>query len=228
MAPSPSPPPSLELVLMLLADARLPVAGHTQSGGLEPALRGGLTASDVPAYLRARLGSVTLVEAGTAVVGLHALRQGHPLEPVDLAWAARTPSAALRRNSRLLGQGLLRLCARLWPDATAVRAVGTVPAPSRGLVWAAVGSATGLPPASLARLVGYDDVQTVSAAALKLLPLDPADTAGWVLDALPDVEELSRQVSLLTSPEDIPATGSPQIEEGAECHARTTRRLFSA
>ena len=36
--------------LLLLADARLPVAGHTQSAGLEPALRAGL-ADDVPAYL---------------------------------------------------------------------------------------------------------------------------------------------------------------------------------
>ena len=38
----------------------------------------------------------------------------------------------------------------------------------------------GLGPASLARLVGYDDVQTVCAAALKLLPLDPVVATGWV------------------------------------------------
>jgi urease accessory protein len=37
-------PPTVhpELLLMLLADARLPTSGHTQSGGLEPALLGGL------------------------------------------------------------------------------------------------------------------------------------------------------------------------------------------
>ena len=72
-----------ELILMLLADARLPVAGHTQSAGLEPALRLGLEASEVPPYLAARLASVTRVEAATAVVALHHFRAGLPLEPVD-------------------------------------------------------------------------------------------------------------------------------------------------
>ena len=56
------PTPSSQLTLMLLADARLPVAGHTQSGGLEPALQHGLT--DVPSYLRSLLATVTRVEAG--------------------------------------------------------------------------------------------------------------------------------------------------------------------
>ena len=36
--------------LMLLADARLPVAGHTQSGGLEPALAARAGPGDIPAY----------------------------------------------------------------------------------------------------------------------------------------------------------------------------------
>ncbi len=53
---------------MLLADARLPTGAHTQSAGLEPALRGGLEPSDVPSYIRARLRTVTAVEAGAAVV----------------------------------------------------------------------------------------------------------------------------------------------------------------
>ena len=39
----------------------------------------------------------------------------------------------------------------------------------------AIAAATGLPAVELARVVAYDDVQTVLAAALKLLPLDPAD-----------------------------------------------------
>lgn len=56
------------LLLALLGDARLPSGGHTQSAGLEPALRAGTTSAQVPAYLRARLRTVTRVEAGTAVV----------------------------------------------------------------------------------------------------------------------------------------------------------------
>ncbi len=45
----------MSALALLLADARLPVAGHTQSGSLEPALAAGLPV-DIPAYsaLRSR------------------------------------------------------------------------------------------------------------------------------------------------------------------------------
>ena len=59
---------SSEVMLMLLADARLPTGAHTQSAGLEPALRGGMPPAQVPQYIRARLRTVTTVEAGAAVL----------------------------------------------------------------------------------------------------------------------------------------------------------------
>jgi urease accessory protein len=77
-------------------------------------------------------------------------------------------------------------------------------------------------------VVAYDDVQTVLAAALKLLPLDPADTAAWCVGLLPDIDRFADDLAFLTEPGEIPATGSPQIEGWAQAHARTTRRLFSA
>src|SRR3982751_2553904 len=95
---------SPELLLMLLADARLPVAWDTQSGGVEPAVAAGLDADRVPDYLATRLATVTMVEAGTAVVALHHLRSGQNLAEVETAWAARTPSAAMRRTSRAQGR----------------------------------------------------------------------------------------------------------------------------
>lgn len=217
-----------ELILMLLADARLPVAGHTQSAGLEPALRLGLEPSEVPLYLAARLASVTRVEAATAVVALHHFRAGLPLEPVDDAWAARTPSAAMRATSRSMGRAMLRLASTLWPDKPSIAAVGDLTRPSRGVVLGAVSAAVGLSPAAVARLIGYDDVLTVTSAALKLAPLDPAVTSRWALEALPLIERMAESVRSCTSPEAIPAAGSPQIEAWAEAHARTTRRLFSA
>ncbi len=76
--------------------------------------------------------------------------------------------------------------------------------------------------------MAYDDVQTVLAAALKLLPLDPADSTAWCVELLPDVDRLADALATLTATTDIPATGSPQIEGWAQAHARTTRRLFSA
>jgi urease accessory protein len=209
----------MDLLLMLLADARLPVAGHTQSGGLEPALRDGLT--DVPSYLRLRLRTVTRVEAATAVVALHSLRQGLPLEPVEQAWAARTPSPAMRATSRLLAKGLLRLGGPLW-------GLPPLPGACRGVALGAIAAAVGMAPVSLARLVAYDDVQTVSSAALKLTPLDPFVTTGWVTSLFPDIEALAAEVAPLTDPGDIPASGAPQIEQWAEMHAVATRRLFSA
>jgi urease accessory protein len=214
---------SPELLLMLLSDARLPVAGHTQSGGLEPAVAGGLRADLVPDYLATRLATVTRVEAATAVVALRHLGSGVDLVEVETAWAARTPSAAMRSTSRAQGRALLRLVRRLWPHLPPVGST-----PSRAVVLASAAYACGLSPRSLAQLVGYDDVQTVASAALKLLPLDPATTTQWVYDALPLVDRLAEGVCHLVEPGQIPATGAPQIEAWAEAHAVADRRLFSA
>lgn len=211
---------SPELLALLLADARLPVAGHTQSGGLEPAIAAGL--ADVPAYLALRLRTVTRTEAATAVVTAARLASGGDVCAVLDAWAARTPSAAMRATSRSMGKAMLRLGHRLWslPELP--------PAPPRPLVLGAIAAATGLGPDALARVVGYDDVQTVVSAALKLRPLDPADAAAWVVDAFGDVESLVVACAPLRDPGQIPARNAPAIEQYAETHAVTTRRLFSA
>lgn len=217
---------SPDLLLMLLADARLPTAGHTQSAQLEPAVEEGLDAAHVPAFVSLRLATVTRVEAATAIVALHRMRHGLPLEEVELAWAARTPSSAMRATSRAMGRALLRLVSRLWPEHAVIASLSR--GASRAVVLAAAGDAAGLDATALARLIGYDDVQTVVSAALKLLPLDPADVAGWVLAALPEVDRLAARVAHLTTPDGIPAAGAPRIEAWAQAHAATTRRLFSA
>jgi urease accessory protein len=218
--------PSSEVLLMLLADARLPTAGHTQSAGLEPAVVDSLRTHEVPDYVDLRLRTVTRVEAGTAVVALHYLRQGHQIADVEVAWAARTPSAAMRTTSYAMGRAQLRIVRRLWPKHPSVAALKH--RPPRAVVLAAAADACGLSPRALARLVGYDDVQTVASAALKLLPLDPAEVAGWVLDALPAVDDLASEVAHLVEPGAIPAAGAPQIEAWAEAHATADRRLFNA
>jgi urease accessory protein len=220
-----------ELLLMLLADARLPVAGHTQSNTLEAAVRAGLVAADVPGYVRSRLLTVTTVDAATAVVARHlCVTDGAAaeLETVERAWAARTASSALRNASRVQGRALLRLVDRLWTGSEPLKAVRALPAPTRMVVLGAVAAEVGLPPVSLARLVGYDDVQTVCAASLKLLPLDPSTVAAWSLAALPYIEKLAVDVAGCSSPVDIPARTHPQIEAWAQVHAHNQRRLFRA
>ena len=225
------PPPasgSAELSLVLLADARLPTGSHTQSAGLEPALQAGTPASDVPAYIAGRLRTVTRVEAGTAVVARHAVLSGTALEPVAAAWAARTPSPVLRAASEQLGRGYQRLLARLWPTAAETEAVLRLGRPARAIVLGALAARSGLGAAQVARLVGYDDVQTIAAATLKLAPLDPVETTRWVIDAQPMIEEMVQQLQDLTEPHEIPASSAPLSELWADDHARVRERMFSA
>jgi len=216
----------VDSLALLLADARLPAAGHTQSAGLEPGLAHGLDPADLPAYCRTRLATVARTEAAAAVVARHHALAGLSLDVVENAWAARTPSEAMRATARLLGRGLLRLARRAWPSAVAGWPADAQP--PRALVLGAIAAETELPAVELARVVAYDDVQTVLSAALKLLPLDPADATAWCIGLLPDVDRLAEEVCGLTEPSDIPATGSPLIEGWAQAHARTSRRLFSA
>ena len=215
-----------DLLTLLLADARLPVAGHTQSGTLEGAVMAGLGAADVPSYVRTRLRGVTRVEAGTALAARRAVLDGTSLAEVETAWAARTVAPAVRSASRVQARTLLRLATQLWPDAAAP--LQAVPGACRAVALGAVAAGLGIGAEALARLVAYDDVQTVCAAALKLLPLDPAVVTGGAADALPLVEEVVAATAGVADPADIPAVGVPQIEVWAQAHARTTRRLFRA
>ncbi|WP_066584241.1 urease accessory protein UreF [Cellulomonas timonensis] len=220
------------LLLTLLADARLPSGGHTQSGGLEPALRAGMRADAVADYARARLRTVTAVEAGTAVGARAVAAAGEDPGAEEAAWAARTPSAALRANARRLGRGQLRAARTLWPAAP-----GDGPDPlahpdartwSRPVVLGALAHRAGLDPWDLGRLVGYDDVQAVVAALLKLEPADPLETTGTVVALLPEIAALAARVAHLRHPEEIPTGAAPLMERWAEAHAVTTERLFSA
>ena len=219
--------PSAELVALMLADARLPTGGHTQSSGLEPAVLAGLTSpTDVAAYARDRLRTVVRVEAGTAVVAHYlALAGGDPLE-VEPHWAARTPSPALRAASRRLGRGYARLASRLWPDV--LRYVPPDSETARPVLLGVVGAVAGLSAGTVARLAAYDDAQTVVSASLKLLPVDPADAARWLLELHPDIEALVAEVAHLTEPCDVPADGAPLVDLNAQQHSTRKARLFHA
>ena len=217
-----------ETLLMLLADARLPTGAHTQSGGLEPAMRGGLGVGEIVDYLRVRLTTVTLTEAATSVV---VLRDVDQIGAADHAWRARTPSPALRDNADLLGRGYLRVVGRLWPDHPAARALGEHAARGpvcRSVVIGVAAACAGLAPEQVARLVGYDDVQTVTSAALKLEPMDPLTAVEWVVSLQPDIDAMAETAARTEDPIDIPAGSAPWIEAWAEIHAVTGQRLFRA
>lgn len=220
-----------QVLLMLLADARLPTGAHTQSAGLEPAMRHGVSLADVPAYIRTRLRTVVAVEAGAAVVARHlaatpAADLTAGLTEVDDAWRARTISPALRENAEVLGRGYARLVTGLWPDTAASAALRAVRRPTRAVSIGVAGALAGLDGPQVARLIGYDDTQTVAAAALKLDPLDPVVATGWVVCAAADIDRLAAAVGALTDAADIPAGTAPLIEQWAQQHAVATQRLF--
>ncbi|HEX5543319.1 MAG TPA: urease accessory UreF family protein [Micromonospora sp.] len=219
-----------ELGALLLADARLPTGGHAHSAGLEPALRAGMTADQLPAYIEARLRSVALVEAAAAVLALRAARTT-PVVLTDVhdALLARTPSEPLRTASGLLGRGLARLAGRLWPGHPAVVALKDLGvAPMRPVALGVIAAATGMDELRTARAVLYDDAQTVAAAALKLLPLDPTDTVRWLLHAEPSLERSVRRAVQVTAPDDLPAVAATLVEQWSLDHVHRIRRIFVA
>ena len=226
-----SPPGSPELVALMLADARLPTGGHTQSAGLEPAVRAGLGAdgarlADVASYAADRLRTIVRVEAATAVVARRLALDGELVEQAEAAWAARTPSQALRTASRRQGRAYLRLASRVWPETTGfLKADAEI---ARPVVVGVVAAVTGLSAEQTVRLIGYDDAQTVVAASLKLLPVDPADAATWLLKLHPAIEALVTAVSRITTSAEIPAYGAPLVEVFAQAHAVERMRLFHA
>ena len=215
-------------LLLVLADGRLPVGGHTQSSGLEPASLAGVPVEQAPALLATRLRTVVRVEAGTAVVARHLAVAGRPLLPAVRAWAARTPGAAARQSSLDLGRGLLRLLRRHWPDALATTLLGEADPPPRAVAYGALAAAAGLTAEQTALLVASDDAQTLATAAPKLFPLDPSTTTGWVLDAGSGVADVVAAAAHLTDPDDIPADAAPALEAWVEAHGQHPRRLFRA
>ena len=134
----------------------------------------------------------------------------------------------MRETSALLGRGYARLLSRMWPEAPAVAALATLRGTSRAVVLGVGAALAGLSASQLVRLIGYEEAQTVAAAALKLEPLDPMDATGWVIDVQPEIERMVDELSSITDVADIPAVGAPLIEQWAEIHATTTQRLFRA
>lgn len=216
---------------LLLADGRLPTGAHTQSAGLEPALRAGMSLAEVPDYLRVRLRTVTETEAGTAVLARSAWLGGDrdrrigALAVLDQAWRSRTPADALRDAADLLGRSYLRMAATVWDlhDLVATRRTWC-----RAVVTGATAAAAGLSAAETARLVAFEDVQTVLAAALKLAPFDPSRGVAWAVAAEPEVERLVSAVSGLASVDELPAHSAPLIEQWGQIHRETERRLYRA
>ncbi|MBW9108470.1 urease accessory protein UreF [Microbacterium ureisolvens] len=223
------PPLAASTAALLLADARLPSGGHAHSAGVEPAVTAGVDAGHLGAFLHGRAARTTLVEAGTAVAARSARLSGGDLDTVEAAWAARTPSRALRDAARVLARGYLRVGGTLLPGDEVIAAWRERPVPPpRPCVLGVIAAGLDVPALELARLVVYEDMQAAAAAILKLEPRDPLDLVSLVVELCSGVEDRLPAIAAITDPADIPALTAPQSEAWAEAHARSTRRLFRA
>lgn len=227
----------------LLADSRLPSGAYAHSAGLEPAVLGGLGSEQVYGYLLSRLRTVMRVETAAAVLAHRraVLAQDRPADPdgstpggpafapIEAALDARTPSGAQRDASRRLGRGMLRLAGTLVPGNAAVDQLAReVPKPTRPVALGVLAAALGVPELELALLCCYDDAQSVVAAALKLLPIDPMTGTRWILDAGAAMDDVARGALTIQTEDDLPALSAPWMEQWAQEHTTRTRRLFVA
>ncbi|MFI5434159.1 urease accessory protein UreF [Rhodococcus baikonurensis] len=223
---------SADIASMLLADGRLPTGGHAHSSGLEPALAGGLLQGQVPDFIRGRLETVGLVEAAATVITRRwAVSEGSAdeLEDISRELLARTPSAPLREASIQLGRGLARLASRLWPQHPAVQMLMALPGhPMRPLALGVFTAISGMDDLQAARSCLYDDAQTVASAALKLLPVDPAEPVEWLLRAASTIETVAKAAVAVEGVTDIPATTGPLVEQWSLEHHARSRRIFRA
>ncbi|MCC3282214.1 urease accessory protein UreF [Arthrobacter caoxuetaonis] len=220
----------------LLADSRLPSGAYSHSAGLEPAVLAGLEVDGVYPYLLSRLHTVVQMEACASVLAFRHARliqsgsAGAGFFPVlEAALDARTPSGAQRDASRRLGRGMLRLAGTLkGADPAVGRLAAEVRKPMRPVALGVTAAALGMGEASLARLCCYDDAQSVVAAALKLLPIDPMTATGWILAAEETIEAVADAAQGIRGLDELPALSAPWMEHWAEDHTTRTRRLFVA
>ena len=224
-------PEDTGVAAFLLADSRLPSGAYSHSAGLEPAVLAGLGVDGVFPYLLSRLHTVVRVETAAAVLAHRAAGAAEPagFAALETALDARTPSSAQRDSSRRLGRGMLRLAGKLRGGHPAVvELLRTVPKPTRPVALGVTAAALGVGELQLARLCCYDDAQSVVAAALKLLPIDPMVATAWILDAAGEIDSVAREALQVQCPDDIPALSAPWMEHWAEDHTTRTRRLFVA
>ena len=254
--------PAPEVLSLLLADSRTPTGGYAHSGGLEPAVAAGLSAVEVPAFLSARLETVAFVDAAFAAAACAAVASAaaRPSAPVtgvrstalrellvlDDELAARVTSAPQRAGLRQLGRALLRLGARLWPEASQLAAYHRKSAwTPRPVALGALAASAGLTAVEAARLSLYEDAAGVAAAAVKLVPLDPGEATAWVAASAERIDALAEAAARTIEPPPapahlpigavvlgpaaaraLPATSTPLLDLRSLDHERLPGRLF--
>jgi urease accessory protein len=113
----------------------------------------------------------------------------------------------------------------VWPGRgliAAYRAASeTTPRP---VAFGVVAAAAGLSEGRVAEASLYEDASTVTTAAVRLLPVDAAVAARWLLDAAPLLRELAERAVC----DDLPGGFAPALELRSLVHARSEGKLFAS
>jgi len=240
-----------EVLELLLADARTPSGGFAHSGGLEAALAAGAVrgTAGVPGFIAARLETVGRCDAALAAAACRtaaaspdgtlpdvtspgvtspdvtAAAAVAALLALDDEALARIPSPPLRRASGRLGRALLRTARIVWPaDARLAAYAAASEATPRPVALGVAAAAAGMAPAQAARLSLYEDAATVASAAVKLLAVEAAETAGWVAALAPRIAALAEEAAGAGA---LPSTATPLLDARAARHDLTEGRLFA-
>lgn len=226
----------MHAALMMLVDGRFPAGGHTNSAGVEAAIR----VSDVrdeatlQRYLMGRLATTGVVDAAFSAhaAGLEDSTDdlAAALDLLDVEYSARVPSPKLRDASRRFGRQLLRAGSTVWSGPT-LDAVARAPRGAhQSIVLGALVAAAGATPNDAALLSFHHLSSAVTTAAIRMLGLDPMAVAAVQASAGSQIDRWAVRADRWAHerPADLPASGGSLTEILAEDHGRWNARLFVA
>ncbi|BAN00981.1 urease accessory protein UreF [Ilumatobacter coccineus] len=219
--------------LLMLVDGRFPAGGHTNSAGVEAAVRIGDIGdgATLERYLLGRLATTGVVDAAFSahVAGLVAPSIAD-LELVDAEYSARVPSPRLREASHKFGRQLLRAGRGIWASPTLDAIDARDRATHQAVVLGALCAAAGASPADAALLAFHHLSAAVTSAAIRLLGLDPMEAAAIQARAGHRADRWAADADqwVRSTPAQLPACGGSLTEILAEDHGRWDARLFVA
>ncbi len=219
-------------LLLLIADARLPAGGHTQSLGVESAVRYGDVhdATTLDRYLRGRLATTGHTEASFAARATMPWEgpASQFAEELDAELAARLISPRQRDVSRQLGRQMMRVSTRV-ADGELLGALRELPGgPLQPLVLGALTAAVGGTPLDAATIQLHHLVAAGTTAAIRLLGLDPIELAALSAQLADEVAALTARAADDAASAELPSWGSALTEILAEDHGTWDNRMFAA
>ena len=223
----------MNAALMMLIDGRFPAGGHTNSAGVEAAVRIGEVYDDatLERYLVGRLATTGMVDAAfCAHVAAFVDPTAEMLALVDAEYSARVPSPKLRDASRRFGRQMLRAGSTVWRGPTLDLVARSAVGAHQPFVLGALVAAAGGTPHDAASLSFHHLSAAVTSAAIRLLGLDPMSVAAVQATVGERVDVWVAQADrwATSSPASLPASGGSLTEILAEDHGRWDARLFVA